>query len=143
MLVCLATYRDRLAALLEGATELRLFEVRAGGWNLRGFSPRPEDCPAGLARLLSGAGVTILICGGVSAQHLQYLHSNGIEVLPWICGTVPAVLEGVAQGDLSALVMPGCRYERPACLERPEGAGARRKRAARDGAPGRSARACA
>lgn len=119
MLVCLATYRDRLAVLLEKAVELRLFELVGGVWTLRGFSPRPEDCPAGLARLLTGAGTKLLVCGGIRAAHLQHLRNSGLEVAPWICGAVPAVLEGIAQRDLSRLVMPGCAYEKPAVFSLP------------------------
>lgn len=119
MLVCLATYRDRLAVLLERAVELRLFEHTGGAWTLRGFSPRPEDCPAGLARLLTGAGARLLVCGGIRAAHLQHLRNSGVEVAPWICGTIPAVLEGIAQRDLSRLVMAGCAYEKPAAFSLP------------------------
>lgn len=117
MLICLATYRERLAVLLENAAELRLFEFAQGTWNVRGFSPRPEDCPAGLVRLLGGAGASLLVCGGVRAPHLQYLRGTGLEVLPWICGSVREVLAGLARGDLSGMVMPGCGYEKPKCLD--------------------------
>ncbi len=135
MLVCLATYKDRLSVLLERASELRLFEFSKGSWHVRGFSPRPDDCPAGLARLLSGAGANLLVCGGIRAPHLQYLRGAGIEVLPWISGAVREVLEGVAGGDLSRMVMPGSVYEKPGCLVRLDTSEQRGKRSGRPKPP--------
>jgi predicted Fe-Mo cluster-binding NifX family protein len=107
MLTCLATFEERMATLLETASQFRFFDLAGDLPVFMGFSPRPEGGPAGVAALLCGCGSDLLICGAISRAYSGVIKSEGIEVIPWIRGPVQTVLRALARGDLSALAMPG------------------------------------
>lgn len=109
MRVCLATYGERMASLLETASELRFFESRAGELDSRGFTPMPQGGPIALAETLHAAGIRTLVCGAVSEHYTEHLHRAGIRLSPWIAGNVDRVLQAWQAGQLEQLAMPGRR----------------------------------
>ena len=109
MRVCLATYGERLASLLENASELRFFESRAGELDSRGFIPMPRGGPSTLAETLHAAGIRSLVCGAVSETYAEHLHRAGIRLSPFIAGDVDRVLDHWLAGRLERLAMPGRR----------------------------------
>lgn len=153
MRVCLATYRDRIAVLLENAAEFRFFEAVRGVFEARGFAPRPEaggvgeqDGDAGeeLVRILCAARTDLVVCGGLCPSIARLLSGAGVAVMPWIGGQVMDVLCALSAGDLSRLVMPGCAYDPPPVMGSPSPSAARRAAMRRSIAPpGQAPRACA
>ncbi|GAB7079991.1 NifB/NifX family molybdenum-iron cluster-binding protein [Megalodesulfovibrio paquesii] len=109
MRVCLATYGERLASLLETASELQFYESRAGELDSRGFVPMPKGGPIALAETLHSAGIRTLVCGAVSEHYAEHLHRAGIRLSPWIAGDVNRVLDHWLAGRLERLSMPGKR----------------------------------
>lgn len=112
MLVCLACYGPRLAALLESATELRFGrqEPSTGEANeaLRLKAPVGE---LGLQRLLEtlrASGADLLICGGITSEEREVIVGGGIRVEAWVAGTAEEVLRAWRTGWLTAKRMPGC-----------------------------------
>lgn len=107
-MLCLACHEDRLATLLETATELRFY---GPGLDRAGVSkPGGRVCasPHDLADLLVSRGVDELICGAVTGCCRSTLELRGIRVLPWIAGRVEQVLASYADKQLETLAMPGC-----------------------------------
>ncbi|MCA1943708.1 MAG: hypothetical protein LDL30_00285 [Desulfovibrio sp.] len=109
MRVCLATYGDRMASLLENASELRFYESRAGELDSRGFIPMPKGGPSALAETLHAAGIRSLVCGAVAESYAEHLHRAGIRLSPWIAGNVDRVLQAWLANNLEQLIMPGRR----------------------------------
>lgn len=115
MIVCLACYGERVAALLEGAAELRFYRTEAalqGGVSGAGrfVLPAPPG-QAGLAPLLDAmraAGAGVLICGGLTCCAQEALERTGLVVLPWMGGAADEVAMAWAKGRMDAMRMPGC-----------------------------------
>ncbi|NIA13216.1 MAG: hypothetical protein GWP08_03985 [Nitrospiraceae bacterium] len=62
------------------------------------------------AMRIASLGVDVLICGAVSRPLESILLSNGVRVLPEVCGPVQDVLRAYLSGQLDdrAFRMPGC-----------------------------------
>mgnify|MGYP006295129413 CR=1 FL=1 len=122
MLVCLACFENRLASVLENATELRLYREAEGGYQPAGHLslPAPDEIDAADASGVNGAdrtaaigacGVDVLVCGAVCGCTRRMLERAGVTVLPWLRGEVDEVLRALAEDRLDALAMPGCRNQ--------------------------------
>jgi len=68
-----------------------------------------EDPPIGRAHRLGALGVRLLICGAISRPLAAYLVRAGIDVMPFVSGPIPEVLDGFRRGDLDSarFLMPG------------------------------------
>ena len=125
MLLCLACFEDRLASLLDTATDLRLFEVDGGQAQAQGVLPPPLSAlslPADLSR----AGVRVLCCGAVTGRLLHALRAAGLDVRPWLRGGPQEVLAAWQAGELDRFRMPGCGPG--ACGGKPRRACCRKRR---------------
>lgn len=126
MLVCLACYEERVAALLETATQLRLYRQEPAGLAPCGVAPVPETGVLALADQLSARGVELLICGGLSGCALSALRQSGVAVAPWVGGAADDVASAFGAGGLPGLAayrLPGCGQgnclgRRPGCRGR-------------------------
>lgn len=108
MLLCLACYGDRLAALAENADCFRLYRVDGGVTSEEGSINPPEREPAALTATLTSCGVEELICGGMTGCTRRFLTQAGITVHPWVKGALDDVLRAWTSGTLPSLSMPGC-----------------------------------
>jgi len=113
--VCLACHGQRLATLLETASDFRLYRIAPEAVLAEDVWPMPDNGLAGLAALLARAGVVLLVCGGATCCCLTHFSRRGIDVAPWIAGNVPAVLAALQQNRLETLLAPGARPARGAC----------------------------
>jgi len=132
MLVCLACYGDRVAALLETATELRFYSVEQKNAQPCGVASAPENGVSAIIDLLTGAKVELLFCGGLSGCVLAALRNAGVLVAPWVGGGADDVARVFAEEGFTGverLRLPGCGQGR--CPNRREGQGCRRGWAAR------------
>lgn len=113
MRLCLASYRGRLAALFENATEFPCYELdpEAEGLpvHVATFSPAHHDPGLRLAALRE-QDVSTLVCGGICRRLAMQAEAAGLQVVPWICGDNDTVLAACADGSLEQLAMPGCRW---------------------------------
>jgi len=107
MLVCLATFGNRLSSLLENASELRFFELRQGLVTARGFGPMPRGGPAALSESLLAAGAKTLVCGALGENYAEVLRKSGIKITAWTGGEVEAVTAALAEGRLDKISLPG------------------------------------
>jgi predicted Fe-Mo cluster-binding NifX family protein len=107
MLVCLATYGNRLSSLLENASELRFFELRQGLMTAKGFGPMPRGGPAALSESLLAAGAKTLVCGALGENYAEVLRKSGIKISGWVGGEVETVIAALAEGRLDKISLPG------------------------------------
>lgn len=111
MLICLACYGDRLATLMESATELRFYSVEQHVPAAHGSAPVPRNGVFAMVDMLAALGINVLICGGLSGCALAALQQSGVPVVPWIGGTAEEVAAAWAAGGVEAvnqLRLPGC-----------------------------------
>ena len=129
MLVCLACYGDRVAALLESATELRFYSAMPGDPSaaeararVRLHVPVAELGLPTFLDVLRSAGARGLVCGGLTGCVLEGLARSGLRVVPWVGGTAEEVAQAWAAGRIATMKMPGCK----GCGRKWRGQGARR-----------------
>lgn len=119
MIVCLACYGDRLAAVFENADELKLFDVHDNG-NIypAGHLSLPSKDPTDRTSAIMACGVSFLVCGALTWQARRAIEQAGVAVAPFVRGRVDEVLRAVADGTLESMAMPGCGCGR-CCRDRP------------------------
>jgi len=61
-------------------------------------------------RRLAELGVDVLVCGAISAPLSTLLASQGIKVIPLICGDVDEIVRAFCEGSFEEeqFAMPGC-----------------------------------
>jgi len=91
------------------ARHLLVVEYEEGREVARVEVPLVEDLPLARAHRLGTLGVRLLICGAISRPLATHLARAGIDVMPFVSGSVPEVLEGYRRGDLESarFLMPG------------------------------------
>jgi predicted Fe-Mo cluster-binding NifX family protein len=98
-----------LATLLETASAFRLYRLTNEAIEEEGAWPMPGEGLPALAPQMARAGVALLICGGATCCCLNYFVRQGVNVVPWIAGDVPTVLDALRQNRLETLLAPGVR----------------------------------
>jgi predicted Fe-Mo cluster-binding NifX family protein len=118
MRLCLACYGDRVAALLESATELRLFRMEGRALAACGVARATAGGRMALISQLQELEVGLLVCGGLTCCAQEALKAAGVQVLPWIGGAVDDVARAWEADSLPRLTMPGCGGRRRHCRGR-------------------------
>jgi len=110
MLVALTVWNGRISPVCDVARQLLVLEVE-GGKVIARRDERLEgaDCWQRVARLDELQPDT-LICGAISGPLAGLLAAKGIQVIPFISGTVEEVSAAHLNGTLlkPAFAMPGC-----------------------------------
>lgn len=118
MTVCIACYSERVASLLDGATELRFFCRSAPTQGSLELMRLRLDKPVealGLHMLLDilrEGGVNTLLCGGLTGCSRAALENSELKVHSWIGGRIEAVADAWAARRLEVMRMPGCGWRR-------------------------------
>lgn len=107
--VCLACYKDRLASVCENADEYTLFEICDGKIYPAGRLSLPSKDPMDRTSAILACGVNFFICGALCAQTRTSLEKDGMTVIPWLTGSIEAIIHAFSTGSLAAFCMPGCR----------------------------------
>lgn len=118
MLVCLACYGERVAALLETTTDLRLYHAQDGSLAPCGVAPAPGGGVPALIGWLEASRVGLLLCGGLTCCALEALQNAGVQVVPWIGGAADEVAQAWLTGGIESRKMPGCGGKRRRCCAR-------------------------
>ena len=100
MLVCLACYEQRIAALLENASHLMVFALDQGRTEPKADLPAPAGGAQALVSLLDSLEVGVLVCGALDRDWEHTLRTSGIRTRSWVGGTVDHVLKGLREGSL-------------------------------------------
>lgn len=111
MNICLATYENRIASLLE--TSNRLFMIQPPNYDMEcSYSiPIMHNTPNEIVRVLRKNQATTLICGAVSGCVQNFFKAQGLEIIPWITGEITEVIHALRTNSLQSanFIMPGCR----------------------------------
>jgi predicted Fe-Mo cluster-binding NifX family protein len=106
--VALPIYRRRIAPAFDFTRKVLIVDLRTEwvhgtGVSLQGLTPNER------VETLSRAGVTTLICGGISDGVHDMLKNRGMEVIWGIAGPVNEVLQAYRSGHLAEarFQMPG------------------------------------
>ena len=110
MKVAIPIWAGRVSPVLDVARRLTIAEVQASSEISRKEEPVSETDLFRRAQRIHELGVETLICGAVSRPLEDMLRANGVQVIPWICGSVDNVFELFISGQpLGAnYLMPGC-----------------------------------
>ncbi len=109
MELCIAGYQNRVATLLETATELRLYTLEEKDVVRSGMTAMPVAGPAALPSYLKAMGVEIVICGGLGKAAKDGFEAMGIQVIPWVKGPIEGVLNAYLEDRMDTMIMPGRR----------------------------------
>jgi predicted Fe-Mo cluster-binding NifX family protein len=101
MRVAIAVWEDRVSSVLDFSQQLVVVEFNAGDETSRVQIALPEQ--NALTRLvrLRELGIDVLICGAVSQPLASAFTASGIQLLPYVTGTVDDVLRAYQAGQLS------------------------------------------
>ena len=128
MRVAMPIWKDRISPVMDAATRLLIVEYDGHGEVTRTEEPISGEHPPQLARLLSGLGIGLLICGGISQHLFSLLEAQQITVYPWVTGPVEVVLDAYHTNRLGSR-----RFLMPGCAGRKRGWGRGRRQGARRG----------
>jgi predicted Fe-Mo cluster-binding NifX family protein len=110
MKVAIPQWRGRVSPVFDVAGSLLLVDVNDGQELQREESALTASDPLKRAKQVSRLGTDVLICGAISWPLEVALSSDGVQVIPFTCGTVEEVLAAFVNGQLTshAFSMPGC-----------------------------------
>ena len=111
MRVGIPIWQERVSPVLDTAQRLLLVDLAGGAERARFEVPLEEGTWQGRVARLRGHGIEILLCGAVSRPLCALLQAQGVRVVPFLRGSVEAVLAAYRDGQLSEarFHMPGCR----------------------------------
>ena len=110
MRVAFPIWDDMVSPVLDTSANLRIVTIEDG---VR-VSDRSVALPRNLQEMAASIAkhADILICGALSCQLEQELHSLGIRLHPWVMGVCESILGSVENGTIEQheYSMPGCRH---------------------------------
>ncbi|GFM36124.1 hypothetical protein [Desulfovibrio psychrotolerans] len=109
MIVCLAMFNNRLAAVFDSADTYALYQVQDMQVCHLATLPITHLAPAERNDILTRHCVSLLVCGALCGCDRRSLQQTGMEVEPWVCGTTDEILNALCLNQLESLRMPGCR----------------------------------
>ena len=113
MKVAIPVSGGRVSPAFDFARHLLLLEYEGGREVSRAELVFEEMIPVSRARRLEFLGVKVLICGAISRSLTDHLANSGIDIVPFVSGTVEEVLAAYFAGQLefARFLMPGSTAE--------------------------------
>ena len=110
MKIGITVWQNRVSPVFDTARTLLLVELEDNVEVSREMLDIPNLAPAQKAQFIRLAGVQQLICGAVSNYLERHLVAQGVEVLPWIRGSIEGVLAAYYGDQLESnnFQFPGC-----------------------------------
>ena len=102
-------YDGRISPVYGLAKEILLVEVEDGREVCRERRALNGDPPTRRGRRLADLGVDTLICGGITATQVEFLHAVGIAVVGQAAGPVDQVIQEYINGRLDDRVQSPSR----------------------------------
>ena len=108
--IAVTVWGQRVSPVFDAARTLLVAEIDHGTLTTTALLAFDPAHPGELVRLLRARGVQVIICGAVSAEPAALLEAAGFDLVPFVTGPVPRVLEAFARGQAfdRELCMPGC-----------------------------------
>jgi predicted Fe-Mo cluster-binding NifX family protein len=100
MKVAIPVWNDCVSSAFDFAHRLLVVDIQSGSETKRSeISLGKEPNPRKVSRLKS-LGVDVLICGAISRSLASQIAASGIEVLPYVLGSVDEILKAYLIGQL-------------------------------------------
>ncbi len=111
MKVALTIWGNRISPVFDSARKLLIAEVKDNKVLSRHYELFNSEEVSGLAELLTGLGINVLICGAISKRFSDIIETSEIKLCPFITGHVDVVLKSYAENENISpdFFMPGCR----------------------------------
>ncbi|MBC7323823.1 MAG: hypothetical protein H5T99_00730 [Moorella sp. (in: Bacteria)] len=111
MRVAVTRWGLRVSPLFDTARQVTVYTLQGKDIVFRQEINVENVPPVLKADFLSGLGIQVLICGGISDFFLRQLLNGGVRVIPWVTGEVEDVLAAFIRDQLhrKRYLMPGCR----------------------------------
>lgn len=112
MRVAFSSWDGRIAPLFDVSEHARVIEAEDGVVLSSTDETILADSPARRAFWMAARGISVLVCGAVSRPLLTLLSEYGIEVRPFVTGSIEEVVGAWVSGRLEtpAFDMPGCPW---------------------------------
>ncbi|MCP4547654.1 MAG: dinitrogenase iron-molybdenum cofactor biosynthesis protein [bacterium] len=114
MVAALPLLRKRIAPVFDEAGEILVVRVMEGRAQEQTIRKLPSHLLPEKIDSLTDLGVTVLICGAISCAAEAMVAARGIQVCPFIAGSVDEVLQAWLAGRplTQDFTMPGCGRHR-------------------------------
>jgi predicted Fe-Mo cluster-binding NifX family protein len=109
MKVALPVWQGQVSSVFDFAHKLLVIELKNGGETDRQEIVLVEQSGPERAATLKQLGVGVLICGAISRPLAEMINGSGIQVLPFVKGSVEQIMNAYKTGQLSQpqYTMPG------------------------------------
>ena len=101
MNVAISVWQERISSVFDFAAKLLLIDLEKGHEKSRKEIVLSEQSGPERAAKLRQLEVNVLICGVISRSLADMLNGAGIQVLPFVTGSVEQVLAAYKAGNLS------------------------------------------
>ena len=110
MKIAIPIYNDSISNVFDFAHRLLLVDIENGKETNRSeIALESQSLPQRTGQL-KDLGIDVLICGAISRILAEMVKASGIEVLPYVTGSIDEILEAYFTGQLAnpEFIMPGC-----------------------------------
>lgn len=123
MKIAIPVWKGNVSSVFDFAHKLLLVELENGAEKSRRELPLVEQSELKRTARLKQAGIDVLICGAISKPLNYMLYNSGIEVLPFVTGSVEQILDAYRSGQLyqQKYMLPGCWKGARRCFRRRRG----------------------
>ncbi len=113
MKVAITIWDERISPVFDSAHSLLIADIKDETIKsiiYESFNPQFEDR---FTEKLNHLHIEVFICGAISQPYSTLIEANGIQLIPFISGSVNEILESYARGNPLApdFLMPGCRKD--------------------------------
>jgi len=113
MKLAITVWDERIAPVFDAAHSLLIADIKN---QIIKYIAHESFNPLFEARFigkLNHLHIDVFICGAISQTHSTLIEANGIQLIPFISGSVNEILESYARGQslTPAFLMPGCRED--------------------------------
>jgi predicted Fe-Mo cluster-binding NifX family protein len=111
MRIAIPVRQGRVSPVFDAARHLWIVDVENGCQAGRSRTILSQRDPLDRAKHVCRCGVELLICGAISRPLMMTLTAVGIEVVPFICGSIEEVIAAFSEGRLAEerFQMPGAK----------------------------------
>ena len=110
MKIAMPIYNDSISNVFDFAHRLLLVDIENGKETNRSEVALKSQLLPQRTGQLKDLGIDVLICGAISRTLAEMVKASGIEVLPYVTGSIDEILEAYFTGQLAnpEFIMPGC-----------------------------------
>jgi predicted Fe-Mo cluster-binding NifX family protein len=118
MKAAFSTWNARIAPVFDTARQVHIVEAQSGRMVSEGDETLPDGPPLRQVMRLAELGVGTLVCGAISWPLHAMVTAAGMEVMPFVAGTLSEVSQAWLGGTMKPehFAMPGCRGRRRSAM---------------------------